>query len=341
MKLPQTVALDDKAKTLDIIDQTRLPGELVILKLSTLSEMCEAIKLLKVRGAPAIGVAAALGLYCLSERYAESDTGTFLTRLAADGEALNATRPTAKNLSWAIGRVTAAAAAAASGGVGAVKDAVRCEALKIRDEDIAVCKAIGVNGEGLIRSGDAVMTVCNAGSLAAVERGTALAPIYEAAERGKAVSVFALETRPLLQGARLTAFELTEAGIDTTVICDNTAASVMASGRVSAVFTGCDRVAANGDAANKVGTLMLAVLAKHFRIPFYICAPYSTIDFDTKSGKDIVIEERDGEEVRSAMYKSPAAAPKAKIYNPAFDVTPAELITAFVTEKGVKSPKNL
>lgn len=340
MKLPQTVTLDDKAKTLDIIDQTRLPGELVILKLSTLSEMCEAIKMLKVRGAPAIGVAAALGLYCLSERYTESDAGAFSARLAADGEALNATRPTAKNLSWAIGRVTAAAAAAL-GGVAAVKEAVRREALKIRDEDIAVCKAIGINGEGLIRSGDTVMTVCNAGSLAAVERGTALAPIYEAAERGKAVSVFALETRPLLQGARLTAYELTESGIDTTVICDNTAAFVMASGRISAVFAGCDRVAANGDAANKVGTLMLAVLAKHFRIPFYICAPYSTVDFETKSGKDIVIEERDGEEVRSAMYKSPAAGPKAKIYNPAFDVTPAELITAFVTEKGVKSPKNL
>lgn len=341
MRLPQTVALDEEKITLDIIDQSLLPGRLEILKLSSLDGICGAIKALKVRGAPAIGVAAAMGLYCLCERYEETEEEAFFAHLVSDADTLGAARPTAKDLTWALDEMLAAARAARGRGVEAIKLAAKKKAVKIKDDNIAVCRAIGVYGAKLIKSGDTLMTVCNAGALAAVERGTALAPIYEAAESGKALSVFALETRPLLQGARLTAYELTENGIDTTVICDNMAASVMASGKISAVFTGCDRVAANGDAANKVGTLMLAVLARHYSIPFYICAPFSTIDKNTPCGRDIVIEERSGEEIRSAWYEAPMITAKARIYNPAFDVTPAELITAYVTEKGIKEPNKL
>lgn len=341
MSLPQTVSFDEKSKTLVIIDQTLLPAELKMLYLSELGEICEAIKALRVRGAPAIGVAAAIGLYCICERFDEQDEDSFFARLYATAETLNATRPTAKNLSWALKEMLSAAKAVHGKGVAAVKETLKEKAIQLKQDDIAVCRAIGVYGEALIESGDAVMTVCNAGALAAVEYGTALAPVYEAKAKGKDVSVYSLETRPLLQGARLTAYELTENGVDTTVICDNMAASVLATGKIKAIFTGCDRVAANGDAANKVGTLMLAVLAKHFSVPFYICAPYSTIDLETASGKDIVIEKRADSEIRSAWYKQAMITEKAKIYNPAFDVTPAELITAFITEKGIKKPFEL
>lgn len=341
MSLPQTVTLDENAKTLDIIDQTLLPQELRILKLCGKEEICEAIKSLRVRGAPAIGVAAAIGLYCICVRFDGSDERAFIDDVRRAAAELNATRPTARNLSWALERAVAAAVAAEGRGVEGIKEALKREAFLIKSEDIAVCRSIGEYGETLISDGDTVMTVCNAGALAAVEYGTALAPIYAAKQGGKAVSVYALETRPLLQGARLTAYELTENGVDTTVICDNMAASVLATGRVKAIFTGTDRVAANGDAANKVGTLMLAVLAKHFSVPFYICAPYSSVDFGIASGKEIVIEQRDGEEIRSAWYKQPMITGNARIFNPAFDVTPAELITAFVTENGIRRPTEL
>lgn len=341
MSLPQTVSFDEKSKTLVIIDQTLLPAELKMLYLSKLGEICEAIKALRVRGAPAIGVAAAIGLYCICERFDEQDEDVFFARLYATAETLNATRPTAKNLSWSLKEMLSAAEAVRGKGVAAVKETLKEKALQLKQDDIAVCRAIGVYGEALVESGDTVMTVCNAGALAAVEYGTALAPVYEAKAKSKHISVYSLETRPLLQGARLTAYELTENGVDTTVICDNMAASVLATGKIKAIFTGCDRVAANGDAANKVGTLMLAVLAKHFSVPFYICAPYSTIDFETASGKDIVIEKRADSEIRSAWYKQAMITEKARIYNPAFDVTPAELITAFITEKGIKKPFEL
>ncbi len=341
MSLPRTVYLNEENDTLVIIDQTLLPEKLVFLELWKIEDICDAIKKLKVRGAPAIGVAAAIGLYCICKRIATDDEKAFITETRNVAEILNATRPTAKNLSWALKRMLDTVEKRKGEGVVSLKSTMKKQALEILEEDVAVCKAIGVYGAELIRSGDAVMTVCNAGALAAVEFGTALAPIYRAALDGKNVSVTALETRPLLQGARLTAFELTENGIDTTLICDNMAASVLASGEIKAIFTGCDRVAANGDAANKIGTLMLAVLAKHYNVPFYVCAPYSTIDFDTKCGKDIVIEQRSEEEIRSLWYKTPMVTKKAKIYNPAFDVTPAELITAFVTEKGIKKPQSL
>ncbi len=341
MKLPQTVSLDTKKNELVIIDQTLLPGELKLLRISDLHSICDAIRCLKVRGAPAIGVAAALGLYCLAERFEDVKEEGFLYSLEKHAQLINSTRPTARNLSWALERMIDCANSHKGEGIPAMLKALRQCAMLIKRQDIAVCKRIGKYGASLLADGDCVMTVCNAGALAAVEYGTALAPVYVAAEGGKSVSVVSLETRPLLQGARLTAYELTANGIDTTTICDNMAASVLASGKVKAIFTGCDRVAANGDAANKIGTYMLAILAKHFGIPFYICAPYSTIDFDTATGKDIVIEERSSDEVRSLWYSKPMVAKDAKIYNPAFDVTPAELITAFITEKGIKSPKKL
>jgi len=341
MGLPQTVSFDEQNNLLVIIDQTLLPGELKLLRLSGLEEICAAIKTLKVRGAPAIGVAAAIGLYCICARFEEQDEGEFVDRLEKTAATLNATRPTATNLSWALTQMLTEAQKHFSGGVNNIKAALKQKAKQIKENDIAVCKAIGKYGAELIEEGARIMTVCNAGALAAVEYGTALAPVYQAAEQNKRVSVTALETRPLLQGARLTSYELTENGIDTTLICDNMAACMMAAGKIDAVFTGCDRVAANGDAANKIGTLMLAVLAKHYGVPFYICAPYSTIDFGTKTGEDIVIEQRAEDEIRSLWYKTDMVPKKAKIFNPAFDVTPAELITAFVTEKGVIKPNML
>lgn len=341
MSLPLTVSFDEVNNALVIIDQTLLPNKLKLLSLKEIDEICEAIKSLRVRGAPAIGVAAAIGLYCICSRFDDDNEKDFEHKAKLAAATINATRPTAKNLSWALKKMLAVISANCGLGVASIKEAMKNCAMQILDDDIAVCKAIGKYGDSLIKNGDCIMTVCNAGALAAVKYGTALAPVYKAAENGKSVSVFSLETRPLLQGARLTAYELTENCIDTTLICDNMAASVMAQGNIKAIFTGCDRVAANGDAANKIGTLMLAILAKHYGIPFYVCAPYSTIDFQTESGKEIVIEERSADEIRSMWYSSPMITDKAKIYNPAFDVTPAELITAFITEKGIKKPNQL
>lgn len=339
-RLPRTVTLDSVTDELVVIDQTLLPGELKILRLSALDDICEAIKLLRVRGAPAIGVSAAIGLYCISARYG-CDESEFMKRLEKDAAAINATRPTARNLSWALEAMLECARAHSGCGTESILFALKQKAKEIEENDVAVCKAIGEYGASLLNDGDTIMTVCNAGALAAVEYGTALAPVYVASENGKAVSVYSMETRPLLQGARLTSYELTENGIDTTLICDNMAASVLASGKISAIFTGCDRVAANGDAANKIGTYMLAILAKHFSVPFYICAPYSTVDFSTPTGRDIVIEERNSAEIRCLWYEKPMVTEKARIYNPAFDVTPAELITAFITEKGIKKPTEI
>ena len=214
------------------------------------------------------------------------------------------------------------------------------KAQELHDRDIAVCRAIGENGAPLLKNCKRVLTHCNAGRLATVKYGTALAPIYIAKEQGQSLSVYADETRPLLQGARLTAYELCEAGIDTTVLCDNMASYVMGRGLVDAVLVGCDRVAANGDTANKIGTSGLAVLASFYRIPFYVCAPFSTIDLKTETGKDIPIEMRDGEEIRSLWYQKPMLPENAKTLNPAFDITPHKLITAFITEKGVLQPKD-
>jgi methylthioribose-1-phosphate isomerase len=324
-----TVALDEQNNALVIIDQTALPGELKLLSLTTLDEFVDAVKTLKVRGAPAIGVAAAMGLYLAVK---SAGMGQF----AAIKAALAASRPTAVNLFWALGRMEKSVRTCPD--PDAQIESLRMEALAIRDEDVAACRAIGAHGLTLLRAGDGVLTHCNAGRLAAVRYGTALAPVYAGLERGVTFKVYAGETRPLLQGARLTAYELCAAGVDTTLICDNMAADVMQKGLVQAVLAGSDRIAANGDVCNKVGTSGLAVLAKHYGIPFYVCAPASTIDLQTPVGAEIPIEERDGSEVTEMWYTRRLAPEGVKVYNPAFDVTSHELVTAIVTERGIIRP---
>ena len=339
--MTDTVWMDTKNDLLCCIDQTRLPSERATLELHEARDIYSAIKRLSVRGAPAIGVAAAIGLYAACARFEDKETEGFLYSLGKTASLLNASRPTAVNLSWALERMLAVADRNKSKTVEKIKAALKKEALAIHSEDIAVCRKIGENGLALLKDGYSILTHCNAGALAAVRYGTALAPIYIGKEKGYSFKVFADETRPLRQGARLTAYELCENEIDTTLICDNMAASLMRKGVIDAVLVGCDRVAANGDTANKIGTLGVALIAKAFSVPFYVCAPYSTIDFTCGSGEDIVIEERDAHEVTELHYKTRMTHPAAKVYNPAFDVTPAELITAFITEKGIFSPDTI
>lgn len=333
-----TVALDDENNAVVIIDQTLLPGRTKLISLKTAQEIWDAIYLLKVRGAPAIGVTAAMGIYILSKQIDTDDFGVFYERFCEYKEYLDSSRPTAVNLSWALKRMGAAALQAGKEEgrpVPAVKEILHQEALRIRDEDIQVCRKIGENGLLLVKPGDGILTHCNAGKLAAVKYGTATAPIYLGQEKGYHFHVFADETRPLLQGARLTAFELYSSGVDVTLICDNMSASVMAKGLVQAVFVGCDRVAANGDTANKIGTSVVATVAKHYGVPVYICAPTSTIDMDTPAGGQIRIEERPSREVTDMWYREPMAPEGVKVYNPAFDVTEHELISGIVTEYGI------
>ena len=333
-----TVALDDENDALVIIDQTKLPGETVILHLTEQDEIWQAIYLLQVRGAPAIGVAAAIGIYLAAKRIEAEDYETFYEQFKAAKDYLATARPTAVNLFWALDRMDACVRAHADRPVAEIKQILHDEAQRIRKEDEEVCRAIGEYGLTLIKDGDGLLTHCNAGQLATVKYGTATAPMYLAHEKGYQIHVFADETRPLLQGARLTSYELHSAGIDVTLICDNMASIVMKKGWVDAVFVGCDRVAANGDAANKIGTSGVAILAKHYGIPFYVCAPTSTIDLKTPTGDDIHIEERPGKEITTMWYERPMAAEGVKTYNPAFDVTDHELITGIVTEYGIAKP---
>lgn len=333
-----TVTMDEATGELVIIDQTRLPGETVFLRLSTPEEIYEAIYKLRVRGAPAIGVAAAIGIYAVCSRLPETDTERFIAEFDRIKAYLVSSRPTAVNLAWALERMAAKVHSCRDLTVEEVKAQMRREALAIRDEDIQVCRAIGEYGLSLIRDGDGILTHCNAGQLATTRYGTALAPIHLGREKGMNFRVFTDETRPLLQGARLSAYEMVADGVHTTLICDNMASSVMKRGWVQAVFVGCDRVAANGDAANKIGTSGVAILAKHYGIPFYVCAPMSTIDMNCPCGDSIEIEERPAEEVTEMWYEKRMAPEGVHVYNPAFDVTDAELITAFVTEKGIIYP---
>ena len=329
-----TVWLDEETEALAIIDQTKLPGRTEILYLSSAEDIYEAIFTLRVRGAPAIGVAAAIGIYAVMRRFGTADEGEFRTEFRRVREYLVSARPTAVNLSWALSRL-ADTLDKAGGDVPALKNALRERALALWREDIEVCRAIGENGLALIRDGDGILTHCNAGQLATVRYGTALAPIHVGREKGMNFRVFTDETRPLLQGARLSAFELCADGVDTTLICDNMASSVMRRGWVQAVFVGADRIAANGDTANKIGTSGVAILAKHYGIPFYVCAPLSTIDPACPDGESINIEQRSANEVTEMWYAERMAPENVKVYNPAFDVTDNELITAIVTEKGV------
>ncbi|MDD3704578.1 MAG: S-methyl-5-thioribose-1-phosphate isomerase [Clostridiaceae bacterium] len=323
-----------ESSELIILDQTRLPDATEFIKLDKVEDVWDAIFHLKVRGAPAIGIAAAYGL-CVAMRNTDAKSSEeFLTEMRKNSEYLSGSRPTAVNLFWALKRMEKAAFASKDKTVEELKEILIREANTIRDEDESMCKAIGENALTLFHDGITVLTHCNAGGLATSIYGTALAPIYLAKEKGWNIKVFADETRPLLQGARLTAWELMQADVDVTLICDNMAASVMAKGLIDAVIVGCDRVAANGDTANKIGTYGLAVLAKAHNIPFYIAGPTSTIDIETPSGKEIPIEERNPEEITCGLGRRTAPL-GVKTFNPAFDVTPNELITAIITEKGI------
>lgn len=320
-----------------ILDQTKLPEVTEFIKLEKVEDVWDAILYLKVRGAPAIGIAAAYGLCVAMKDIAAKNSEEFLAELKKNSEYLATSRPTAVNLFWALRRMERAACDNKNKTVEELKEILIKEAHAIKDEDCGMCRAIGENGLTLFRDGMTVLTHCNAGGLATSMLGTALAPIYLAKEKGWDIKVFADETRPLLQGARLTSWELMQSGVDVTLICDNMAAVVMSKGLIDAVIVGCDRVAANGDTANKIGTYGLAVLAKAHNIPFYIAGPTSTIDMDTPSGKEIPIEERKAEEITCGMGRRTAPI-GVKTFNPAFDVTPNELITAIITEKGVLKP---
>ncbi len=325
-----------------LIDQTRLPEECVYIETDDIEDIYNAIRRLSVRGAPAIGCAAALGLAAAGQHSTAENVEQFLSEVRDKGGYLKSARPTAVNLAWAVDRCVASLEAEVreqSLSVEEVKDRLVQEAKEIVDEDMNLCYSIGEAGVQLFEGQKnlGVLTHCNAGALAASDYGTALSPVYRAQEQGLAPRVYADETRPLLQGARLTAWELEEAGIDVTVICDNMAAQVMREGLVNMVIVGTDRIAANGDVANKIGTYGLAILADYHRVPFYVATPYSTIDMDTPRGQDIPIEQRDPEEIRSGAGRT-IVPQQAKVYNPAFDVTPRELVSGVITERGVLKP---
>ena len=331
----ETVELDDENSALVILDQTKLPGSAELISLHTGEEIWEAIYLLKVRGAPAIGVAAAFGIYLLAKQIRTDVYDIFYEEFCRQKEYLNSARPTAVNLSWALNRMEQVCIAGRELPVAEIKERLRQEALAMKEEDIRVCRAIGEYGLTLVKPGDGILTHCNAGQLATCRYGTATAPIYLGQERGYHFRVFADETRPLLQGARLTAYELYASGVDVTLICDNMSAAVMRNGWVNAVFVGCDRVAANGDTANKIGTSVVAAVAQRYHVPVYVCAPTSTIDMNMPTGADIVIEQRPAHEVTDMWYEKPMAPAGVKVYNPAFDVTDHELIAGIVTEYGI------
>lgn len=334
----ETVALDDERSALVIIDQTKLPSEVEILHLTEQKDIWEAIYLLKVRGAPAIGVAAAFGIYLAAKQIQAESYADFYTQFKAAKDYLDSSRPTAVNLSWALNRMEQVVLSAPDKTVPALKALLHKECVAIKDEDVWMCRQIGEYGLTVVNDGDGILTHCNAGQLATSKYGTALAPIHLGRERGMNFKVYTDETRPLLQGARLSAFELFADGVDTTVICDNMASQVMKNGWVQAVFVGCDRVAANGDACNKIGTSGVAILAKYYGIPFYVCGPTSTIDMSIEKGEDITIEQRPAEEVTEMWYEKRMAPEGVKVYNPAFDFADHELITGIITEYGIARP---
>ena len=337
-KLPPTLSWSGGPDgTLRLLDQTLLPHKIEIRSCATAEDVWQAIRELCVRGAPAIGVAAAYGL-CLGTRpFRERSHEEFLTQVRAVGVYLESSRPTAVNLSWAVRRVREVAEGRAGASAAQLWDAMLEEAHALAREDAEVCRRIGEVGAHLIPDGGGVLTHCNAGALATVAYGTALSLMYVAHERGRKFRVFADETRPLLQGARLTAFELVAAGIDVTVLCDGAAASLMRSGEIRLVVVGADRIAANGDTANKIGTYGLALSARHHGIPFYVAAPLSTFDLSLGDGEAIPIEERSADEF-DGIFGVDLVAPGARCFNPAFDVTPAALITGIVTESGLLEP---
>ena len=322
---------------LRLIDQTQLPVEFVEIDCRDVQAVWEAIKVLRVRGAPAIGIAAAYGV-CLGVQTAiGGEQAAFFRCLEETADYLSGSRPTAVNLFWALQRMKQAACRLRNRPTAEIAASLLAEAQAIHEEDRQMCRAIGRHGAALLRDGQGVLTHCNAGGLATSDYGTALAVFYAAAEEGKTLHIYADETRPLLQGARLTAWELQQRGIDVTLICDSMAAQVMREDRVQAVITGADRIAANGDTANKIGTYGVALLAAAHKIPFYIAAPSSTFDLSIAGGAEIPIEQRDPREVTHGFGR-PTAPEGVAVYNPAFDVTPAGLITAIICERGVIRP---
>jgi len=333
MKLKSIEWVDGKVR---LIDQTKLPEKLVYLEISDHLELCEAIKKLKVRGAPAIGIAGAFGVVLGLNKMNDKifNINNYINKVIDD---LRSTRPTAKNLFWALDRMYKKICSLSGESMGKVKKESLKEALDIYMEDEEISRKIGENGVELLKDECSILTHCNTGFLVTAGIGTALGIVYTAVEKGKKVKVYADETRPLLQGARLTAWELKMKGIDVTLICDNTAAFLMKKGMVDCVIVGADRIASNGDTANKVGTYNLAVLAEKHNIPFYVAAPHSTFDFSLKNGDEIPIEERNPEEVYMGFGKR-TAPDNINVFNPAFDVTPNNLITAFVTEEKIFYP---
>jgi len=320
---------------LELVDQRRLPAEFATLQCRDVETLFEAIKTLTVRGAPAIGVAGAYGLVLTLQKLSANDgVEKALETLAAAREYLASSRPTAVNLSWALDRVCKRANAQHGTTLQSLQETVLAEAKVIHEEDVDMCRRIGQHGERFIKEGAGILTHCNAGALATAGQGTALSVMFEAHKKGRKFRVYADETRPLLQGARLTAWELKQAGIDVTVICDNMAGWLMKQGKINAVITGADRIAANGDAANKIGTYSLSILAREHGVPFYIAAPSSTFDLTIKSGAEIPIEQRAAQEV-TTLHGIQIAPAGVAAYNPAFDVTDARDITAIITEKGI------
>ena len=334
----KNVRLSDDGKAVVIIDQTELPNRTVYLKLETAEQIFEAIQKLRVRGAPAIGICAGYGMYVIAQQLPVENYDEFYHSFKEKAAYINSSRPTAVNLSHAIERMLKIAEDNKGVSPAEILTRLKKEAESIHKEDIEMCKAISEYGLTLVKDGDGILTHCNAGPLATSEYGTGLGTLFLGKEHGMNFKVWCDETRPLLQGARLTAYELYNAGIDVTLICDNMASAVMKQGKINAVFVGCDRVAANGDTANKIGTSGAAVLAKHYGIPFYVFCPSSTIDFNCKTGEDINIELRSPDEIKTMFFAEPVAPTGVKCYNPSFDVTDSELITAIVTERGICRP---
>ncbi len=330
--------IGDTKGSLELTDQRLLPGQYKKLRCETIEQLYDAILTLAVRGAPAIGVAAGYGICLAMQSFVGNGSKNAVSHLEKNADYLAGSRPTAVNLFWALERMKTSAKKFIAENTGAsvaeLRQALLTEAHAVCKEDRDMCKAIGVNGEKFIRENSGILTHCNAGALATAGQGTALSPMYEAYAGGRKFRVYVDETRPLLQGARLTAWELTRAGIDATLICDNMAGVLMKQGKIDTVITGADRIAANGDTANKIGTFSLSILAKEHGIPFYIAAPSSTFDLKIKTGAQIPIEQRNADEITS-FGKTRIAPKDINVYNPAFDVTDAENITAIITEKGV------
>jgi methylthioribose-1-phosphate isomerase len=327
-----------KNNAIKIIDQNKLPLKLEYVYLRTPRALWQAIKTMRVRGAPALAAVAGLGVYLGIKDSRAKNFSELIKEMDTSVRYLASARPTARNLFWALERMCSVAVRNRTGTVSGIKRLLFKEAQKIIEEDRRACRQIGRYGAKLIKKNDRILTICNAGILATIDYGTALGVIYRAREEGKKIKVYACETRPMLQGARLTMRELKQKGVDATLLCDSMAATLMRQGKVDKVIAGADRIAVNGDTANKIGTYSLAVLARHHKIPFYIAAPCSTFDWSIKTGKAIPIEEREPREVTELFFRQPIAPRGVKVFNPAFDVTPNNLITAIITDAGIIRP---